>query len=544
MSDAPAPNLAPVLPLVAGALGARPTLDHPSIDEWELAWRRDSRPRVQAWLDGTAAVTPAEVVALLGLFQSEARDLQVCFEHGKNADELERLRITLRDGRQGRAREQVFSDVQVFLDRMETMVRNRPEEDRRVVNGVARKWTVITALLSAADARFPYLRPTSTDPDEGPVPAAVFGGLSWRAAPSSTRYAAYCARIDGLCVALVAHGLASEGITPLDASAWLVAAHAMASEPAALEALARLVQRRPVILQGPPGTGKTRRADGLAGLLAGDDGRRVLPLDLFTGQADVGVVTAFVQFHAGYGYDDFVRGLRRAVVGDGLAFTLRDGPFARMASLALRHPDVDFLLVIDEIDRADLARVLGECIYLLDRRVPHAAEAGPTVASVLAGRDAGAVALRDAPEHAAASPAEDGLLARLCAPTNLLLVGTMRAADPGRSGVDPVLRRRFAFVDVRPDIDVVRTRQPRPRRERLAGWMRQLNGEEGDPGLIRDPRFHVGHAWFLGDEETVRASLRHQLLPLLDEYRRAGRLTGDDAALDALFDAMRRFPDA
>ena len=113
-----------------------------------------------------------------------------------------------------------------------------------------------------------------------------------------------------------------------------------------------LKDKKQVIFQGPPGTGKTYVAQKLANHLAGSEARVTL-----------------VQFHPSYAYEDFVQGFRPALVGDGQAgFELRDGPLLRAAERARQEPDADHFLVIDEINRGNIAKVFGELYFLLEYR--------------------------------------------------------------------------------------------------------------------------------------------------------------------------------
>ena len=355
----------------------------------------------------------------------------------------------------------------------------------------------------------------------------------------------------------------------LGASIWLWTASYMCKAPTFLCNVAEIARRTPVILQGPPGTGKSWTADQLAETIAEDRGR-VQPLDSFERDLRVGrlgeprVVTSFVQFHASYDYEDFVRGFRpEKDVRAGMAFELRDGPFARMITRALQFPDFTFLLIVDEINRADLARVLGECIYLLDRRCRHRRgspgvdDGAPFTDDVWAGLREGAVTPRYVPAPEATLDWTPGtpfvpdgstlqkLLPRLCLPDNLLFVGTMNTADRSIAIVDVALRRRFAFIDVEPDIDPVESMLPVSNaedRDRILDWFRELNGtgDEREPGNSRGSsgilkrQFRVGHSYFIArDVESLKQSLRYKLAPLLKEYL-------DDNRFSDEYDGKRR----
>ena len=114
---------------------------------------------------------------------------------------------------------------------------------------------------------------------------------------------------------------------------------------------ALLKDKKQVIFQGPPGTGKTYVAQELALCLAGSEGRVTL-----------------VQLHPSYAYEDFVQGFRPTLKDGQAGFELRDGPLLRAAERARDEPDADHFLVIDEINRGNIAKVFGELYFLLEYR--------------------------------------------------------------------------------------------------------------------------------------------------------------------------------
>ena len=118
------------------------------------------------------------------------------------------------------------------------------------------------------------------------------------------------------------------------------------------DSLPALRFKKALVLYGPPGTGKTYLATHLARHLAG--GERAVKL---------------VQFHPSYTYEDFFEGYRpRTVTGGQLSFELRPGPLRALADAASEDPQVPYILVIDELNRANLAKVFGELYFLLEYR--------------------------------------------------------------------------------------------------------------------------------------------------------------------------------
>ncbi len=553
--------------------GSRPRFgsleDRTLIWEWELAYRVKGRRTFAAWLERPDE--PAKLSAsVFTLSQFEAQDLTSCLAHPANATSgTRKLRSTLasiRDEGTSADRPARLAEVHEILRAMEATAKADARADFRIGNGCANKWTVLTALLSFANPHFPFIRPTNQDPRGGGAAQLLFGDIPWESAPSKGKYQAYCQRFDEITSALGAADLGPNPLGVLGASAWVVGAHSLMAEPAREQRLCRLARQGALILQGPPGIGKTWTAERLALALATQNAKAagvkaaIVPLDSFerlpTGDAGV-VVTHFVQFHASFDYEDFVRGFRPIVRGGAVGFELRDGPFARIVSAALRNPLITFVLVIDEINRADLARVLGECIYLLDRRVaPNESE------EVLEGRKPGAVSLRyapaeDAPLSEVKSPTSRALFSRVCLPTNVVILGTMNTADRSTAVVDVALRRRFAFYDLRPDSQAVRAfaRSERgaalaPHLERVLGWMEELNGPtdddggaDDDSGLISDPRFRIGHSYFMKSSAAdLETSIQYQLLPLLREYVQDRRLDREPERVAAVLADIAKFP--
>ena len=162
-----------------------------------------------------------------------------------------------------------------------------------------------------------------------------------------------------------------------------------------------LRDKRQIVLYGPPGTGKTYIARQLAAALAPDESRR-----------------RFVQFHPSTSYEDFFEGYRPATDASGnLSYELRSGPFASLADAASVDGSLH-VLVIDELNRANVPKVFGELLFLLEYR-----------------------------DQAVTPLYRPGF----SLPENVWIIATMNTADRSIAQLDAALRRRFHFVPVFPD---------------------------------------------------------------------------------------------
>jgi|SRR5579862_4625970 len=248
------------------------------------------------------------------------------------------------------------------------------------------------------------------------------------------------------------------------------------------EVLDLLATRRYVIIQGPPGTGKTMMA---TELLRNDYHGRGLS----------------IQFHPNTTYENFVGGLAPAnSSGESvLRFDPTPGFLMAAAAQALRDPSHNYLLHIDEINRADLGKILGEAIFLFevtgdsDRKIDLPYDFGE-------------------PFHHA-----------FFLPKNLHILGTMNSADRSIAIVDVAVRRRFAFVPLWPRMSVVEQYGCPTMQKAFRELVSIFIEHAADDAFQLVP----GHSYFLeSDEGRAKQSLRVNLVPLLEEYLTQGYVSG------------------
>jgi thymidylate kinase len=231
------------------------------------------------------------------------------------------------------------------------------------------------------------------------------------------------------------------------------------------EAVSLILKRKFVILTGAPGVGKTR----LAKIIGGK----------------INAHTFFTQFHAETDYSDFIYGIIPNLSANGLGYKQKNGVFQESLQFAVNNPQQNTLLIVDEINRANLANILGPIFYLFEYRMDE----------------------NEATEEIDISP--DFSISKI--PSNLYMIGTMNTADRSLAVVDFALRRRFAWYDLKPspidnecfyldDFQAI---------SNVFQWY--ANSDE----LNLQP----GQGYFLANsEEDFLSRVEYELLPLVREY--------------------------
>jgi 5-methylcytosine-specific restriction protein B len=262
---------------------------------------------------------------------------------------------------------------------------------------------------------------------------------------------------------------------------------------ARIEAILR--RKGQVVLYGPPGTGKTYRALAVANELAARHAFQKGFADLNAPEraavADGDGMVRVCTFHPGWGYEDFIEGLRPATINGQMGFEPRDGIFKRLCLDAAGQPNRQFFLVLDEINRGDLPRIFGELITTIEYDKRGRQIKLPITGSFFA------------------------------VPRNVFMIGTMNTADRSISLMDTALRRRFGFVELMPDSALLAGRKAGGLL--LGAWLDALNTRLRRH-LKRDARnLQIGHAYLMPPQPITSVAefarvLRDDIIPLLEEY--------------------------
>lgn len=234
-------------------------------------------------------------------------------------------------------------------------------------------------------------------------------------------------------------------------------------------------RKKQVIFQGAPGTGKSYLADIFAKYL----------IDNPNTQLEV------IQFHSSYSYEDFIQGYRPTENG---SFTLKNGVFLKFCEEAEKEPDKAFVILIDEINRGNLSKIFGELLYVLEYREKK-------------------IKLTYSPST------------HFSIPNNIFIHGTMNTADRSLAMVDYALRRRFSFITLRTDYEIITKILEKKKCKLdiniLVKNIENLNKQIVD-NLSLGKGFEIGHSYFIKDENLDIYKLRsiwdYDICPLLEEY--------------------------
>ena len=241
-----------------------------------------------------------------------------------------------------------------------------------------------------------------------------------------------------------------------------------------------LNERKYIVLQGPPGTGKTRTAKSVAD--------------------KIGAKTFFTQFHAETSYSDFIFGIRPDTENEELRYKENLGSFSEALKYAVDHSNEKVILIIDEINRANLSNVLGPIFYLFEHKM-----------------DVSNVEIEIAPNFKVNQ-----------LPENFSVIATMNTADRSLAVVDFALRRRFAWYTLKPK--AIKSRQfyneDFSRIQEIFDWYASSTELNLQPG----------QGYFIADsEDEMKNRIRYEIFPLIKEYLQEGLLRNAKEEFNSYF---------
>ena len=265
------------------------------------------------------------------------------------------------------------------------------------------------------------------------------------------------------------------------------------------------------ILFGAPGTGKTFNSINHAlSIITGEDlkelietqkkspANRILAKGKFDALMKIGQIQ-FVTFHQSYSYEEFVEGIRPIVKDKEVEYKIVPGIFKRLCKTARENDSVNFVLIIDEINRGNISKIFGELITLIEdsKRIGNDEE------------------LRIKLTYS--STTEDEVAEgdqMFGVPKNIFIIGTMNTADKSIALVDLALRRRFTFIEYCADPELLQTTSDGiDLKEMLKIINKRIE-------LLLDKDHFVGHAYFMekNNKKDIFEVFKNKIIPLLQEY--------------------------
>lgn len=203
-------------------------------------------------------------------------------------------------------------------------------------------------------------------------------------------------------------------------------------------------------------------------------------------------ITELVTFHQSYGYEEFIEGVVATTNNGQITYAVKDGVFKAFCRRAEQNPETNYLFVIDEINRGNISKIFGELITLIEPTKRLGQPEAITVKLPYSGEEFGV-------------------------PNNVYILGTMNTADRSITMMDTALRRRFEFVEMMPDTDVIKDHVGVIDGIDIAAILSTINQRIE---FLYDREHMIGHAFFIGVQNLndLQHIFENKVIPLLQEY--------------------------
>ena len=270
------------------------------------------------------------------------------------------------------------------------------------------------------------------------------------------------------------------------------------------ESIKLLKEKRNIILQGAPGTGKTYTTASIIIEMEQGHVKDMSREEIMKGYNDLvdKGFAKFTTFHQSLDYEDFVEGLKPSVKDGHVTYNVEPGIFKEICLKATEDTEHSYYLIIDEINRGNVSKIFGELITLLesDKRIGRV--------------NALPIILPYSKES-------------FCIPDNLYIIGTMNTTDRSVGTIDYALRRRFAFLTVTANKNIVSNQNGEIGKKALDYFMKVYEHLKNYPsGDIDLDDLMIGHSYFIADSiPLLELKWKYEVLPLLEEYYKDGLIS-------------------
>lgn len=215
----------------------------------------------------------------------------------------------------------------------------------------------------------------------------------------------------------------------------------------------------------------------------------------------------FITFHQSYSYEEFVEGIKPVINDEEyntntISYEYHRGLFKEICQNAIADPGNNYLLIIDEINRGNISKIFGELITLIEEDKRENVTGDKT---------------REYNTIKVTLPYSGNTFS---VPNNLYIIGTMNTADRSIALLDTALRRRFDFVEMMPQEELIEATEPNEiaKKYKLSAFLKKLNGKISSK--LDDDNYKIGHAYLMNlkTENDLERAICNKIFPLLQEY--------------------------